>query len=461
VSSSTSSPWPVQAQPAPSPGFGKRARPVPVDVPWVPVRARVAEFIFRTGIRRMPIRVELPDGKRWGAGGPDDPVMQVARPADLFRRLGMDANIGFGEGYQAGDWSSPQLADLLTAMATQLTTVVPPGLQSLRVWAQRMRGHLESNTSTVAKRNVEAHYDLSNEMFATFLDETMTYSCARFDALDGDDGDGLTRAQLRKIDGVLDFAGVGPGSEVLEIGTGWGALSVRAAQRGATVTALTLSAEQQRLAQQRVREAGVGDRVTILLQDYREAAGQYDAVVSVEMIEAVGADYLPTYFTAVDALLKPGGRVALQSITMPHERMLISRRAYTWINKHIFPGGLIPSIDAIEATLAEHTGLRIAQRRDHGLDYARTLRCWRQRFLAQWETVASMGFDDTFRRTWEYYLAYCEAGFRTGYIDVSLIQLQRHDGVAPVESRDVVHDLHGIDLAPVDRAPRASDTPSR
>ncbi len=149
------------------------------------------------------------------------------------------------------------------------------------------------------------------------------------------------------------------------------------------------------------------------------------------MIEAVGADYWPTYFAALDALLKPGGRVALQSITMPHERMLVSRRAYTWINKHIFPGGLIPSIDAIEATLAEHTGLRITQRRDHGLDYARTLRCWRQRFLAQWETVAALGFDDTFRRTWEYYLAYCEAGFRTGYIDVSLIQLQRHDGPAP------------------------------
>lgn len=444
MSSSTINPRHVQPHPARTTVPALPVRPVPVHVPWAPVRASVAELIFRTGVRRMPIRVELPDGQRWGAGGPDDPVMQIARPAELFRRLGLDANIGFGEAYQAGDWSSPQLADLLTTMATQLTTAVPPGLQGLRVWAQRVRGHLESNTRSVARRNVEAHYDLSNEMFATFLDETMTYSSAWFDPQDvndsnGDGGDSLTRAQLRKIDGVLDAAGVQSGSQVLEIGTGWGALSIRAAQRGATVTSLTLSVEQQRLAQQRVRRAGVDNRVTILLQDYREAVGQYDAVVSVEMIEAVGAEYWPTYFAALDTLLKPGGRVALQSITMPHERMLISRRAYTWINKHIFPGGLIPSIDAIEATLAEHTRLRIIQRHDHGLDYARTLHCWRQRFLTQWETVAAMGFDDTFRRTWEYYLAYCEAGFRTGYIDVSLIQLRRRDGADTAVPRPSSH----------------------
>ena len=428
MSSSAISPWPMHTHPDGPSGSARRARPVPLDVPRAPVRASVAELVFRTWVRRMPIRVKLPDGQRWGAGGPADPVLHLARPAELFRRLGVDANIGFGEAYQAGDWTSPQLADLLTAMATQLTTVVPPGLQGLRVWAQRIRGHLDSNNTAVARRNVAAHYDLSNEMFATFLDETMTYSSAWFDPQDSNDdgGDSLTRAQLRKIDGVLDAAGVQSGSQVLEIGTGWGALAIRAAQRGATVTSLTLSIEQQQLAQQRIREAGVDGRVTILLQDYREAVGQYDAVVSVEMIEAVGADYWPTYFAALDILLKPGGRIALQSITMAHERMLISRRAYTWINKHIFPGGLIPSIQAIEATLVEHTSLRITQRHDHGLDYARTLRCWRQRFLAQWETVAAMGFDDTFRRTWEYYLAYCEAGFRTGYIDVSLIQLQRH-----------------------------------
>ena len=389
------------------------------------VRATAAEFIFRAGVRNMPIRVELPDGQCWGAGVPGDPVMLVARPAELFRRLGRDANIGFGEAYQAGDWSSPQLADLLTAFATQLTTVVPPGLQGLRVWAQRFHGHLETNTAAVARRNTSMHYDLSNEMFATFLDETMTYSCAWFDSAGADEENGLTRAQLRKIDGVLDHAGVRQGSEVIEIGTGWGALSIRAAQRGATVTSLTLSAEQQRLAQQRVREAGVADRVTILLQDYREAVGQYDAVVSVEMIEAVGADYWPTYFATLDALVKPGGRVALQSITMRDDRMQVSRRAYTWINKHIFPGGLVPSIEAIEATIAAHTTLRITERRDLGLDYARTLRSWRERFLARSQKVAALGFDQTFMRTWEYYLAYSEAGFRAQYIDVTVLELSK------------------------------------
>jgi cyclopropane-fatty-acyl-phospholipid synthase len=280
----------------------------------------------------------------------------------------------------------------------------------------------------VARRNTAAHYDLSNEMFALFLDETMTYSSAWFDTREGDGCDDLTRAQRRKIDRVLDYAGVKAGSEVLEIGTGWGELSIRAAQRGATVTSLTLSVEQQRLAEQRVLAAGVAGRVSVLLQDYREATGRYDAIVSVEMLEAVGADYWSTYFATLDSLLKPGGRVALQTITMPHDRMQVSRRAYTWINKYIFPGGLIPSLEAIENVVAESTRLLITQRDDFGLDYARTLRCWRDRFLARWEDAAAMGFDETFRRTWDYYLAYSEAGFRTGYIGVSLLQLSDTGG---------------------------------
>lgn len=373
----------------------------------------------------MPIRVELPDGRSWGAGGPNAPTMLIARPAELFRRIGADANIGFGEAYQAEDWSSPALADLLGAFATRLTTAVPPALQGARLMAQRIRGHHESNTAAVARRNTEAHYDLSNEMFAAFLDQTMTYSSALFDPLDSDHPGMLARAQLRKIDAMLDYAGVVEGSEVIEVGTGWGALSIRAAQRGAMVTSLTLSVEQQRLAEERVRAAGVDNLVTILLQDYREASGQYDAVISVEMIEAVGADDWPTYFATLGALVKPGGRVALQSITMPHDRMQVSRRAYTWINKYIFPGGLIPSIKAIETTLAEHSDLQITQRRDLGLDYARTLRCWRENFHAQWPSVADLGFDENFKRAWDYYLAYCEAGFRAGYLDVSQLQLRQ------------------------------------
>lgn len=412
-------------------------RSTPVLPPSTPsrtrgLRATTAELIFRGMVRKLPIRVLLADGRSWGAGGHDAPVMTIARPAALFERLGRDANIGMGEAYQAGDWDSADLADLLTVFATTLNAV-PPALQSLRHRAQRIRAARDANTADVSRRNTSAHYDLSNEMFAAFLDETMSYSSALFcpeDAGAATDGrvDILTRAQLRKIDAVLDYAGVVAGSHVIEIGTGWGALSIRAAQRGATVTSLTLSTEQQRLAQERVRLAGVEDRVTILLQDYRQAVGRYDAVVSVEMIEAVGAEYWGTYFSTLDSLLKPGGRIALQSITMPDDRMKVTRRAYTWINKYIFPGGLIPSIAAIEDTVARHTSLRITKRHDFGSDYARTLDFWRERFRANWNPGAA-DLDPVFIRTWDYYLAYCEAGFRTAYIDVSLLQLSRPQSV--------------------------------
>jgi cyclopropane-fatty-acyl-phospholipid synthase len=347
--------------------------------------------------------------------------MHLARPTEFFRRIGTDANIGLGEAYQAGDWHSPDLADLLTVFANRLATAVPPWAQTLRLRTQRLRSHPQANTIAAARRNAAAHYDLSNEMFAAFLDESMTYSAAMFTPGDTN----LTRAQLRKIDTVLDEAAVRAGSEVIEIGTGWGALAVRAARRGATVTTLTLSAEQARLARRRVADAGVADRVRILVQDYRQAHGQYDAVISIEMIEAVGAEHWPTFFATLDRLLKPGGRVALQTITMPHQRTRVSQHAYTWINKYIFPGGLIPSVQAIEEALSRHTALRVSRRRDFGHDYATTLRHWRERFLANWATLARAGFDDTFRRGWEYYLAYCEAGFRSDYLGVSQFRLTR------------------------------------
>ncbi|WP_435613843.1 class I SAM-dependent methyltransferase, partial [Streptomyces sp. 1222.5] len=201
-------------------------------------------------------------------------------------------------------------------------------------------------------------------------------------------------------------------------GAGGGELSLRAAARGAHVTSLTLSQEQRQLALQRVREAGLADRVSIELCDYREAQGTYDAVVSVEMIEAVGAEFWPVYFRTLDQRLAPGGRVALQAITMPHERMLAARDTHTWIQKYIFPGGLIPSTEAIEETARDHTGLLVAARDGFGVHYAETLRLWRERFTDRADDVAALGFDATFRRLWTFYLAYSEAGFRSGYLDV-------------------------------------------
>jgi cyclopropane-fatty-acyl-phospholipid synthase len=395
--------------------------------PRSPLRARIAEALFRRAVANLPVTVLLPDGVRLGAGGP---IMRIHRPAAFFHRLGVDAKIGFGEAYMVGDWTSNAPADLLSAFAARLTTLIPPTLQRMRRWVERAHPETDQNSVEGSRQNIHRHYDLSNELFATFLDETMSYSSALFDSglivgsADGSDHD-LVAGQFRKIEGVLDYAGVRAGSRVLEIGTGWGALAIRAAQRGATVTSLTLSAEQRKLAQQRVAEAGVADRVDIHLRDYREETGSYDAVVSVEMIEAVGAEYWPTYFGVLDRVLVPGGRVGLQAITMPHDRMLASARSYTWIHKYIFPGGLIPSVQAIEHTVRDHTGLRVTASREFGLDYAETLRQWRETFLSRWQEIAALGFDDTFRRMWEFYLAYSEAGFRVGYLGVRQFALAK------------------------------------
>jgi cyclopropane-fatty-acyl-phospholipid synthase len=294
-------------------------------------------------------------------------------------------------------------------------------LQRLRHWVVAHTPVEEHNTIDGARENIHRHYDLSNDLFGAFLDETMTYSSAWF----ADPDEELATAQHRKIDSILDLAGVRSGQHIVEIGTGWGALAIRAARRGARVTSLTISAEQRALAEARIADAGVSDRVQVLLRDYREAQGNYDALVSVEMVEAVGMDYWPTYFAALDRLLAPGGRIGLQSITMAHDRMLVTKDNYTWIHKYVFPGGLIPSLTSIEQNLAAHTGLRITQRIPLGQHYARTLARWRERFLANWQQVASLGFDETFRRMWEFYLAYCEAGFRVGYLGVHQLALTR------------------------------------
>jgi cyclopropane-fatty-acyl-phospholipid synthase len=316
----------------------------------------------------------------------------------------------------AGDWDAPYLADTLEAFARQIDVLVPRKLQWLRRAFERRHPAGEDNDRSGSRRNIAHHYDLSNDLFTLFLDESMTYSSALF--VPGT-GHTLVQAQARKIERLLDATGVGPGSRVLEIGTGWGELAVRAARRGARVTSVTLSREQATWARSRVRQAGLSATVDIRVEDYRDVTGQFDAIVSVEMLEAVGERWWPEYIRVLEDRLTPSGRIGLQTILMGHDRLLVTKRSWTWIHKYIFPGGLIPSEEAIRSTLRDHSALRVVDQLYFGESYATTLRRWRDRFEARAEQVEQLGFDGTFRRMWDFYLAYSEAGFRSGYLNVA------------------------------------------
>jgi cyclopropane-fatty-acyl-phospholipid synthase len=424
---STIQPQPADRQRPPGPAIIDETRwPGLAGPDGSAVRGTIAEVLFRAAVARLPLTVRLPSGRTLGAGGPEDPQLLMYRPGSFYRRLGAGGLIGLGEGYMAGDWDSPDLTGLLSVFARHVSELVPPWLQRLRRLAVRRHPAGDDPTPDGARHNIHRHYDLSNELFALFLDDTMTYSAALFGT--GPDGAPLAadhllaQAQRRKIDRLLDRAGVGPGTRLLEIGTGWGELAIRAADRGAEVVTVTVSAEQQALARGRIAAAGHADRVRVELRDYREIDGQFDAIVSAEMIEAVGGHYWPSYFAALDRLLVPGGRVGLQAITMAHDRMLATRHTYTWIHKYIFPGGLIPSVTAIEDILGG-TRLRITDRHDFGAHYAETLRLWRDRFTARADQVRALGFDEVFLAMWTFYLCYSEAGFRSGYLDVCQLTL--------------------------------------
>ena len=409
------------------------------DVAKAPIHAAVAKRLTRAAVKKLPITLQFPDGTRWGAGGP---VLQIVNPTSFFRRLGTEGLIGFGEAWMTGeittrgfDVSRPaasytadevnaatdELAAVLTVMAKRMSVLIPGSLQKLRKAWQSRTPKEEENTLTGSKENIHRHYDLSNDLFEQFLDETMMYSSAWYEFGEDPAAD-LTKAQIRKIDGILDLARVKPDTHILEIGSGWGALAIRAAgERGVRVTTLTLSEEQKALADQRIEAAGLSHLIEVRLEDYRAHAathvGQYDAVVSVEMIEAVGEKYWPDYFASIDRMLVPGGRLGLQAITMGHDRLLETRNGYTWVHKYVFPGGILPSLKAIDDVLSSDTSMRVQESRRLGLSYVPTLEQWRHRFNADLTKVADLGFDDTFVRMWNFYLAYSQAGFAAEYLD--------------------------------------------
>ena len=394
-------------------------------VPHRPLRAAFARQLFRHAVARVPLRVVDPDGNWSGAGTGTDPVMRLVRPDAFFHRLGDTGTIGFGEAYMAGDWDTEDLPGVLAAFAAQLRQLIPPTLQRLRHAVLSRQPGQHDNTIAGARQNIHRHYDLSNELFTLFLDDTMTYSSAIFAGDPAQATESLADAQRRKIDRLLDAAEVGKGTRLLEIGTGWGELAMRAAARGARVTTLTISTEQAELARERIAAAGLSDRVSVLLKDYREVKGRFDAVVSVEMIEAVGANHWDEYFQAIDRALVPGGRCGLQAILQDDATMRATKDTYTWIRKYIFPGGQCASVAAIERSLSAHTSLTITDRYSFNKHYAQTLHRWRTTFEQRAAQVDALGFDETFRRMWSLYFAYSEAGFRTGYLDVQQMTLAK------------------------------------
>jgi cyclopropane-fatty-acyl-phospholipid synthase len=306
-------------------------------------------------------------------------------------------------------------------LRSRVDRLLPAPLRRLRRLYEPAIPAEERNTLEGAARNVSRHYDLSNDLFALFLDRTMTYSAAVFEP-----GDTLEAAQVRKYEALCRMVDLGRSDTLLEIGTGWGGFAIHAAStRGCRVTTATLSRAQAELTRQRVAAAGLSDRVEVLLRDYRRLEGRHSKIVSIEMLEAVGEEYWPAFFATCDRLLAPGGAIGVQTITMPHRRYLASRNAYGWIHKYIFPGGLIPSREAIDRALREASSLGVTHATEIGHHYATTLRHWRERFLAERERVQALGFDHAFVRMWEFYLAYCEAGFATGAIGNAQLRLAR------------------------------------
>lgn len=361
-------------------------------------------------------------GQSQRAGEPHAEVY-VHNP-QVYGKILAAGTIGSGEAYMQGDWSTPDLTAVTRLFSANLLTMET--MERQQSWPVRLGLKLahamNRNTHSGSRKNIAAHYDLGNDFFRLFLDSAMMYSAALFTTPETS----LETASRAKLDEICRQLELEPGDHLLEIGTGWGGMAIHAAQHyGCRVTTTTISREQYEFARQQVADLGLEQRITVLCEDYRGLTGQFDKLVSVEMIEAVGHEFYGTYFARCSQLLKPRGKMLIQAITISDQRYRAARDTVDFIKRYIFPGGCLPSIAVIADHVARDTDLQIVQLRDITQDYARTLACWRERFLAQLEAVRRMGFDESFIRMWEFYLCYCEGGFRERIIGTVQITLAK------------------------------------
>lgn len=375
-------------------------------------------------LRDGAVTMRLPNGTALTFGDGAGPNVEMTVLDQAFaQRVFKDGDIGFADSFIAGEWETPHLADLLCFFADNAERLgrIFKGNPIARAfhWARHLT---RANTREGSRRNIHEHYDLGNAFYAAWLDPTMTYSAARFETGAAD----LTEAQHAKYHALARHLELKPGDRVLEIGCGWGGFAeIAAGEYGARVTGLTISAEQLKFAKARIEKAGLCGQVDLKLLDYRDVTGAYDKVASIEMFEAVGEQYWPAYFQKIASVLKPGGRAALQVITMRDDLFASYRQRVDFIQRYVFPGGMLPS----QARLREEinaAGLCYEASEAFGQDYARTLAQWAVRFSARWDDdIRPLGFDEPFRRLWLFYLAYCEAGFRTGRTDVVQVALTK------------------------------------
>lgn len=383
--------------------------------------ARVFDLVRRMDRGRLDF--VLSDGRVFRAEGRTaGPVAELhLHNDDIFARLLREGDLGFCEAYLDEWWSTPDLIGFLDLVhANDALFDGYPGGGIVRAW-ERFRFWMQSNSKRQARKNISHHYDLGNEFYGLWLDDTMTYSSALFET----GQESLEKAQELKYASMIDQMGAQPGDHVLEIGCGWGGFAEYAArERGLRVTGLTISQEQFTYAQERIARAGLTDQVDFKLQDYRDETGSYDGIASIEMFEAVGEKYWPVYFDAVRERLKPGKTATLQIITVQHKRWEVYRRGVDFIQKYIFPGGMLPSPVVLRQEV-ERAGLQVVRSLEFGESYSHTLRRWHETFNGCWDDVAALGFDDRFRRMWNFYLASCAATFHSGNCDVTQITISK------------------------------------